>query len=107
MVFLKYKIMKIRLICLIIFLDVATADGLELVASARPTMKKRFSCLLDILNHCITKIGARTLRATILQPPCSIPDIEARLDCITELMEHTDMLAAIQVNLVLFFSIIL
>lgn len=79
-------------------LDVATADRLELVASARPTIKKRYSCLLDVLNYCCTKIGVRTLRANILQPPCSLSEIEARLNCVTELLEHSDMLYAVQVN---------
>lgn len=39
----------------------------------------------------------RTLRSSILQPPCSIPDIESRLDCVKELITSPQMLTAIQV----------
>ncbi|KAF5303174.1 hypothetical protein FQA39_LY10087 [Lamprigera yunnana] len=80
-------------------IDVATADKLELVASARPAMKKKYSCLFDILNYCYTKIGALMLRAIILQPPCLVADIEARLDCITQLQENGEILTAIQIAL--------
>ncbi|GJQ80916.1 hypothetical protein Trydic_g4733 [Trypoxylus dichotomus] len=77
-------------------IDVSTADKLELVACNTVTTNEKYSSLYGILNYCLTKIGARTLRATILQPPCSIPDIEARLECVTELKKNSDMLMSVQ-----------
>ncbi|KAK4879853.1 hypothetical protein RN001_007999 [Aquatica leii] len=80
-------------------IDVATADRLELVASARPTIKRKYTCLFDILNYCYTKVGKLSLRASILQPPCLVPDIEARLECVTELLEHGELLTDIKIAL--------
>ncbi|KAB0793781.1 hypothetical protein PPYR_13401 [Photinus pyralis] len=80
-------------------IDVVTADKLELVASTRPSVSKKYSCLLDILNYTQTKVGALALRASILQPPCKVIDIEARLNCVTELIGHGEMLTALQVSL--------
>ncbi|KAK9744776.1 MutS domain II [Popillia japonica] len=77
-------------------IDVSTADKLELVAPNTATSNERYASLYGILNYCLTKIGARTLRATILQPSCSIPDIEARLDCVTELKKNSNMMMAVQ-----------
>lgn len=79
-------------------LDISTADNLELVASARPSAAtSKFSSLFGVLNHCITRIGSRTLRSTILQPSCCVPDIEGKLDCIEELIKKPDMLIGVQV----------
>ncbi|KAK5649224.1 hypothetical protein RI129_000253 [Pyrocoelia pectoralis] len=80
-------------------IDVGTAHKLELVASARPSIQKKYSCLFDILNYTYTRAGALALRATILQPPCKVHDIEARLNCVTELVEHGEMLTALKVTL--------
>ncbi|KAF5308796.1 hypothetical protein FQR65_LT06029 [Abscondita terminalis] len=80
-------------------IDVSTASRLELVACARPTIERKYSCLFDILNHCYTKIGALSLRATILQPPCTVSVIEARLNCVKYLIEHGETLPAIQIVL--------
>lgn len=77
--------------------DISTADNLELVASTCAASPRRFSSLFGILNHCYTKIGARTLRSAILQPPCTVPDVESRLDCVQEMLEVPQMLAAVQV----------
>ncbi|GJQ80913.1 hypothetical protein Trydic_g4730 [Trypoxylus dichotomus] len=77
-------------------IDVSTDDKLELVACNTVTTNEKYSSLYGILNYCLTKIGARTLRATILQPPCFIPDIEARLECVTGLKKTSDMLMSVQ-----------
>lgn len=76
--------------------DISAADKLELVASEGVAEPGKKSSLFAVLNHCLTRIGNRTLRTTILQPPCSIPDIESRLDCVTELINKPEMLGAIQ-----------
>lgn len=80
------------------FPDISTADNLELVASTCVNLSNsKYSSLFGVLNHCLTKIGARTLRSAILQPPCNAPDIEARLDCVQELIDNYHMLTAVQV----------
>lgn len=77
-------------------IDISAADKLELVANEGVTEPGKKGSLFAVLNHCLTRIGSRTLRSTILQPPCSIPDIEARLDCVTQLINKPEMLGAIQ-----------
>lgn len=75
-----------------------TADKLELVSCARPSaVTSKYSSLFGVLNYCITRIGGRTLRCTILQPSCSVPDIESKLDCVQELIKYPEMLSGIQV----------
>lgn len=81
------------------FVDISTADNLELVASTCVNeTSSKYSSLFGVLNHCQTKIGARTLRSAILQPPCNAPDIESRLNCVQELIENRHMLTAVQVH---------
>lgn len=41
------------------------------------------------MNHCVTSLGKRTLRARILEPMCDIPTINDVHDCIEEL-RHDD-----------------
>ncbi|KAJ8916137.1 hypothetical protein NQ315_004504 [Exocentrus adspersus] len=77
-------------------IDVSTADRLELVCSAKPAQGNKYSSLFGILNHCVTKIGCRTLRSSILQPPCRVQYIEERLNAVTELIRHPEMLVSIQ-----------
>ncbi|XP_022916222.2 mutS protein homolog 4-like [Onthophagus taurus] len=79
-------------------IDVATADNLELVSSASSIYNKKAS-LFGILNYCRTKIGSCTLRANILQPPCMVMDIEARLNCISEILHDSNALTGIQLAL--------
>ena len=73
------------------------ADKLELVASTAPNAGK-YSSVYGILNYCLTKIGSRTLRAEILQPPCSVPQIEVRLSCIEEIKSDPHMFNLIKVH---------
>ncbi|RZC37285.1 mutS protein -like 4-like [Asbolus verrucosus] len=80
-------------------IDVSTADRLELVSSTKPTQATRYSSLFGVLNYCSTKIGARLLRSTILQPPCLPAIIEQTTRCVTELIKHPQMLLSIQVIL--------
>lgn len=83
-------------ICFIPLTDIPAADKLELVSNAGTYEPGKKTSLFAVLNHCLTRIGKRTLRSTVLQPPCSVPDIETRLDCVTELVKKPEMLAALQ-----------
>ncbi|CAH1101190.1 unnamed protein product [Psylliodes chrysocephalus] len=80
-------------------IDVATADRLELVCSAKPSQANKHSSLLGILNHCYTKMGTRMLRSWILQPLFNISYIQARLDCVDELMKNQEVLSHLQILL--------
>lgn len=75
---------------------------MELVASTCASYNTRYSSLFGVLNHCLTTIGKRTLRSSILQPPCAGPDIEARLNCVEELVDHPQTLTSIRVLLIYF-----
>lgn len=77
-------------------LDVSSADTLELIVNKCIVEPGQKSSLFGVLNNCLTRVGSRTLRATVLQPLCSIPDIDARLDCVTELTKKPEMLGAVQ-----------
>ncbi|XP_018566348.1 uncharacterized protein LOC108907240 [Anoplophora glabripennis] len=77
-------------------IDVSTADRLELVCSTKPAQGNKYSSLFGVLNHCLTKIGSRTLRSSILQPPCRIAYIEERQNAVAELIRHPKMLLSIQ-----------
>lgn len=72
-------------------IDIDTANRLNLVtapAEAHSTNAKHPSSLLAIVDHCVTNVGRRLLRNDILQPPCCLRDIEARHDCVQELLEQ-------------------
>lgn len=51
------------------------------------TVKGKYPSLYDVMNHCVTSIGKRTLRARILEPMCDIPSINEIHDCIEELSQ--------------------
>ncbi|XP_074040955.1 uncharacterized protein isoform X2 [Leptinotarsa decemlineata] len=80
-------------------IDVSTADRLELVCSTRPAQGNKYASLFGVLNHCQTKIGARTLRSIILQPPCDVNLITDRLNCVDELAKHPEALSSLRVLL--------
>lgn len=76
-------------------IDIDTANRLHLVKTEAPSSsnaKQRPSSLLAIVDHCVTNVGRRLLRNDILQPPCHLRDIEARHDCVQELMEQPQQL---------------
>lgn len=67
-------------------LDIDTSYKLELLPQYNPnTVKSNFPSLFDVLDHCVTSLGKRTLRARILEPMCDIPSIMSIHDCIAEL----------------------
>ncbi|XP_015838166.1 mutS protein homolog 4 isoform X2 [Tribolium castaneum] len=77
-------------------IDFSTADRLELVSSTKPLQATRYSTLFGVLNHCVTRVGARLLRSTILQPPFSRTNIDKNLQCVSELIKHPQVLLSIQ-----------
>lgn len=80
-----------------IFLDVSTADRLELVSSTKPLQASKYSTLFGVLNNCYTRIGERALRTLLLQPPFVTSIILERQQCVTSLMRHPEKLQSIQV----------
>ncbi len=66
-------------------LDEATKRNLELVASLRE--KTARGTLLQVLDHTVTAMGARCLRAWVEKPLTGRPAIEARLDAVEAFCE--------------------
>lgn len=48
-------------------------------------LKNNHSSLYDLLDHCVTSIGKRTIRAKILEPTCDVSNILNIHQCIQEL----------------------
>lgn len=79
------------------FLDLDTANRLELVMSLNRPDINFGSSLLGVVNHCRTKGGLRLLRANLLQPFCSLDKIESRLNCVSELINNPILFCALEV----------
>ncbi|XP_030764155.1 uncharacterized protein LOC115888541 [Sitophilus oryzae] len=77
-------------------IDISTADRLELVSSMQSAQANKYSTLLGVINHCLTKAGSRNLRSTVLQPFYSVEKIQERLKCVTQLISRPDLLLSIQ-----------
>src|SRR5437763_4850272 len=78
-----------------VLLDGATQTNLELVES-RST---RDTSLLGVLDRTVTPMGARKLRAWILQPLRNLPELERRQQMLDDLLQEADLLAAIRTEL--------
>jgi DNA mismatch repair protein MutS len=78
-----------------VMLDAATQTNLELVES-RGT---RNTTLLAVLDRTITPMGGRRLRSWILQPLRNLHELERRQQMIVDLLQETDLLAAIRAQL--------
>ncbi len=73
--------------------DAVTASHLELFRPLREVRDgSRGGTLIDILDRTGTAFGARTLRRMLAQPLGRIPEIEARLDAVEELVEDPERL---------------
>ena len=75
-----------------VLLDAATQTNLELVESRND----RDTSLLAVLDRTVTPMGARKLRAWILQPLRDLRQLECRQQMITDLLQEPDLLAAIR-----------
>jgi DNA mismatch repair protein MutS len=78
-----------------VLLDSATQANLELVES-RGT---RDASLLSVLDRTITPMGARKLRAWILQPLRDLTELQRRQQMIAELLQEPDLLGSIRAEL--------
>ena len=78
-----------------VLLDSATQANLELVES-RGT---RDASLLSVLDRTITPMGARKLRAWILQPLRDLTELRGRQQTIGQLLQESDLLGSIRAEL--------
>ena len=78
-----------------VLLDSATQANLELVESHGP----RDASLLSVLDRTITPMGARKLRAWILQPLRDLTELQRRQQMIGQLLQESDLLGSIRAEL--------
>jgi DNA mismatch repair protein MutS len=78
-----------------VMLDAATQTNLELVESRG----SRNTSLLAVLDRTITPMGGRRLRSWILQPLRNLHELERRQQMIADVLQETDLLAAIRAQL--------
>ena len=75
-----------------VLLDSATQANLELVESR----SNRDASLLSVLDRTITPMGARKLRAWILQPLRNLTELQRRQEMIGQLLQESDLLGSIR-----------
>lgn len=78
-----------------VVLDLATQANLELVSSRGA----RDMSLLAALDRTVTPMGARKLRAWILQPLRNLAELAARQQMIADLLHEPDLLASVRAAL--------
>ena len=78
-----------------VLLDSATQANLELVESRGA----RDASLLSVLDRTITPMGARKLRAWILQPLRDLTKLQRRQEMIGQLLHESDLLGSIRTEL--------
>ncbi|XP_071555070.1 mutS protein homolog 4 [Temnothorax nylanderi] len=74
-------------------IDIESARSLELVVSQS---KQSIVSLLGTMNRCLTPMGRRLLRASILQPPCNEHLIADRQSCVAELVANQSLCTSLQ-----------
>src|SRR6478609_8474392 len=78
-----------------VLLDSATQANLELVESRGA----RDASLLSVLDRTITPMGARKLRAWILQPLRDLTELQRRQQMVGQLLQESDLLGSIRTEL--------
>jgi DNA mismatch repair protein MutS len=78
-----------------VLFDSATQANLELVESR----SNRDTSLLSVLDRTITPMGARKLRAWILQPLRDLTELQRRQQVIADLLQEPDLLGSIRAEL--------
>ncbi len=78
-----------------VLLDAATQTNLELVESR----SSRDTSLLAVLDRTITSMGARKLRAWILQPLRNLAELQCRQQMIADLLQEPDLFGALRASL--------
>lgn len=76
------------------YVDIESARSLELVVSQS---KQSIVSLLGTMNRCLTPMGRRLLRASILQPSCDERLIADRQSCVAELVANQSLCISLQV----------
>src|SRR5438876_848263 len=79
----------------LVLLDSATQANLELVESRGA----RDASLLSVLDRTITPMGARKLRAWILQPLRDLTELQRRQQMVGQLLQELDLLGSIRAEL--------
>ncbi|KAG5327604.1 MSH4 protein, partial [Pseudoatta argentina] len=74
-------------------IDIESARSLELVVSQS---KQSIVSLLGTMNRCLTPMGRRLLRASILQPSCDECLIAYRQSCVAELVANYSLCISLQ-----------
>ncbi|XP_018342964.1 PREDICTED: mutS protein homolog 4-like [Trachymyrmex septentrionalis] len=74
-------------------IDIESARSLELVVSQS---KQPIVSLLGTMNRCLTPMGRRLLRASILQPSCDECLIAYRQSCVAELVANHSLCISLQ-----------
>lgn len=77
-----------------ICVDIESARSLELVVSQS---KHTIVSLLGTMDRCLTPMGRRLLRASILQPSCDERLILDRQSCVAELVANRSLCISLQV----------
>ncbi|XP_020285016.1 mutS protein homolog 4-like [Pseudomyrmex gracilis] len=75
-------------------IDLESARSLELVASQS---KLPIVSLLGTMDRCVTPMGRRLLRASILQPSCDERSIADKQSCVAELVNNRSLFMSLQV----------
>src|SRR4029077_10610928 len=78
-----------------VLLDAATQTNLELVESR----SARDTSLLAVLDRTVTPMGARKLRAWILQPLRDLTELQGRQQMIADLLQESGLLGSIRTEL--------
>lgn len=75
-------------------IDLSTIVSLELIQNIHNAKSK--DSLYGLLNETLTPMGARLLRANILQPSTEEPKLQARYDAVEDLSTKEDMFVSVR-----------
>ena len=75
-------------------IDLSTIKCLELIQNLADARSKE--CLLGTMNSTLTPMGARLLRANLLQPLTEKRDLERRWDAVDDLLAHEDIFIGVR-----------
>lgn len=85
-------------------IDMETSKRLELVTTLAATNERK-TCLFSYMDHCMTRIGKRSLRARILEPFADIQMIQQCHEATKELLEKDNYLFTLRMILKKFFQV--
>lgn len=85
-------------------IDMETSKRLELVSPLSVTQEKK-TCLFTFMDHCMTRIGKRSLRARILEPFADVQMIKQCHEAIRELLEKENYQCTLRMILKRFYQV--